>query len=61
MERLTDRKEAEKVRQNLEGLMAKGIEVSRILLEYVKLAQYENAEEDRERLFVNYDPDEEYD
>ena len=61
MERLTDRKEAEKVQQNLEGLMAKGIEVSRILLEYVKLAQYENAEEDRERLFVSYDPDEEYD
>ena len=61
MERLTDRKEAEKVRQNMEKLIAAGVEPSRIDREYVKLAQYENAEEDRERLFVNYDPDEEYD
>ena len=61
MERLTDRKEAEKVRQNMEKLIKAGVEPSRIDREYVKLAQYENAEEDRERLFVSYDPDEEYD
>ena len=60
MERLTNRHEAEKVRQNIDGLIKAGVEPSRILLEYVKLAEYENAEEDRERLFVNYDPDNYY-
>ena len=61
MQRLTNREEAEKVRQNMEKLIAAGVEPSRIDREYVKLAQYENAEEDRERLFTSYDPDEEYD
>lgn len=60
MERLTDRKEAEKVRQNMEKLIAAGVEPSRIDREYVKLAQYENAEEDRERASCSYDPDEWY-
>lgn len=46
MERLTDRKTAAAVKSNLEGLQAKGLEISRIELEYIKLAEYENAEED---------------
>ena len=46
MERLTNRKTADAVRINLEGLKSKGIETSRLEEEYVKLAEYENKEED---------------
>lgn len=46
MNRLTDRKTAEAVKANIEGLQAKGFEVSISDLIYVKLAEYENAEED---------------
>ena len=46
MERLTDRRTAEQVRENIEGLQAKGFEVSIGDLRYIKLAEYENAEED---------------
>lgn len=46
MKRLTDRKTAEAVKANIEGLQAKGFEVSISDLIYVKLAEYENAEED---------------
>lgn len=46
MKRLTDRKTAEAVKANIEGLQAKGFEVSISDLRYVKLAEYENAEED---------------
>lgn len=45
MERLTDRRTAEQVRENIEKLQAKGFEVSIGDLRYVKLAEYENAEE----------------
>lgn len=46
MERLTNRKTADAVRRNLEGLKSKGMETSRLEEEYVKLAEYENKEED---------------
>lgn len=41
MERLTDRRTAEAVRENIEKLQAKGFEVSVGDLRYVKLAEYE--------------------
>ena len=60
MKRLTDKRTAEQVRQNLVGLKAKGMQVSRLDEIYVKLADYENEEERRERTSVNYDPDDWY-
>ena len=48
MERLTDRRTAEQVRENIEGLIAAGIEPSVGDLRYVKLAEYENKEEEEE-------------
>lgn len=60
MKRLTNRRTAEQVRQNCEGLIKAGVQPSILDLMYCRLADYENAEEDRERLFVSYDPDEEY-
>lgn len=57
MKRLTDRKTAEAVKANIEGLQAKGFEVSISDLIYVKLAEYENAEEDR---IINLDHEEWY-
>lgn len=47
-ERLTDRKTAEAVKANMEGLIAKGCEVSISDMRYVKLAEYENRKEDAE-------------
>ena len=46
MERLTDRRTAEAVRENIEKLRAAGFEVSIGDLRYVKLAEYENKEEE---------------
>ena len=60
MKRLTDKRTAEQVRHNLAGLKAKGMQVSRLDEIYVKLADYENEEERRERTSVNYDPDDWY-
>ena len=60
MQRLTDRKVADTLRHNAEGLIAKGFEVPIDDLRYIKLADYEDAEESRSRLCVSYDPDEEY-
>lgn len=60
MQRLTDKRTAEQVRQNLAGLKAKGMQVSRLDEIYVKLADYENEEERREQTSVNYDPDDWY-
>ena len=48
MERLTDRRTAEQVRENIEKLRAAGFEVSIGDLRYVKLAEYENKEEEEE-------------
>lgn len=60
MKRLTDRKTAEAVKANIRKLQAAGADVSIIDLRYVKLAQYENDEERKEKALVNYDPDEWY-
>lgn len=60
MQRLTDKRTAETLRHNAEGLMVKGFTVPIDDLRYIKLAEYENAEESRSRLCVHYDPDEEY-
>lgn len=48
MDRLTDRRTAEAVRENIEGLIAAGIEPSISDLRYVKLAEYEDKEEEEE-------------
>lgn len=45
MDRLTDRRTAQQVRENIEKLQAKGFEVSISDLRYIKLADYENKEE----------------
>lgn len=60
MNRLTDRRTAEQVRQNLVKLKAKGMQVSRLDEIYVKLADYENEEERKERTSVNCEPDDYY-
>ena len=46
MERLTDRRTAEQVRENIEKLRAAGVEPSVSGLRYVRLADYENKEEE---------------
>ena len=48
MKRLTDRRTAEQVRENIEKLQASGFEVSIGDLRYVKLAEYEDKEEEEE-------------
>lgn len=60
MKRLTDRRVAEALRDNAEGLMAKGVKPAIDDLRYIRLADYENEEERRERTSVNYEPDEYY-
>ena len=45
MDRLTDRKTAEALRSNAEGLLSKGMQVDIADLRYIKLAEYENKEE----------------
>lgn len=48
MQRLTDKRTAETLRHNAEGLLAKGFEVPIDDLRYIKLADYEDAEERRQ-------------
>jgi hypothetical protein len=60
MKRLTDKRTAKALKQNADGLMAKGFDVPIDDLRYIKLAEYENEEERKERSCVNYDPDEWY-
>lgn len=60
MKRLTDRRVAKALRTNAEGLIAKGFDVPIDDLRYIKLAEYENEEERKERTSVNYDPDDWY-
>ena len=45
MERLTDKKVAENLKSNIEGLKKAGLDVSIDDLRYIKLAEYENEEE----------------
>ena len=60
MNRLTDRRTAEQVRQNCEGLIKAGVQPSILDLMYCRLADYADEEERRTRTFVNYDPDDYY-
>jgi hypothetical protein len=60
MIRLTDKRTAEALKHNADGLTAKGFDVPIDDLRYIKLAEYENEEERKERSCVNYDPDEWY-
>lgn len=46
MERLTDRRTAEAVRDNIEKLQSAGVEPSVSDVRYVRLAEYENKEEE---------------
>lgn len=48
--RLTDRRVAEALRDNAEGLMAKGIEPAIDDLRYIKLAEYENEQERKDKV-----------
>lgn len=48
MKRLTDRKTAADLKRNCEGLRAKGIDANISDLRYIKLAEYENADENFE-------------
>ena len=43
--RLTDREVAEKIKENIAGLRAKGVDVDMSDLRYVKLAEFENEQE----------------
>lgn len=54
--RLTNRKTAEALKSNIEGLRAKGMDVSVLDEQYVKLAEYENAEEDVQQANENHCP-----
>ena len=49
MNRLTDRRTAETLRSNIAGLRAAGIEPSALDVVYVRLADYEDAEEKRKK------------
>lgn len=60
MERLTDRKTAAALKSNAEKLRAAGATPSISDLRYIKLAEYEDAEENRASRICNYDPDEWY-
>lgn len=53
MKRLTDKRTAEALRSNAEGLTAKDFDVPIDDLRYIKLADYENEEERKECFFVN--------
>ena len=57
MERLTNRKTAEELKVNADGLRAAGLEPNMSDLRYIKLAEYENREErERSERYLNYDP-----
>lgn len=63
--RQTDRDTAEALRKNCEGLLERGIEPSVMDIRYIKLAEYENREEELDRLYSmridsSYDEDECY-
>lgn len=60
MRRLTDSRTAQQLRDNASGLISKGFEVPIDDLRYIRLAEYEEREQQRELFTVSYDPDEEY-
>lgn len=54
MERLTDRKTAADLKKNVDGLRATGLEPTISDRRYIKLAEYENANEDFETFRKTY-------
>lgn len=54
MERLTDRRTAEQVRENIEGLIAAGVEPSVSDVRYVRLAEYEDKDKRGEWEEIHY-------
>lgn len=60
MRRLTDSRTAQQLRDNASGLISKGFTVPIEDLRYIRLAEYEEREQQRELFTVSYDPDEEY-
>lgn len=61
-ERQTDRKIGEALKRNILGLVERGITPSVMDIRYVKLAEYENREEELARLYAcRYDDIEEND
>lgn len=60
--RQTDRETAEKLKKNILGLVERGLIPSVMDIRYVKLAEYENREEELARLYsCRYDDIEEND
>lgn len=58
--RQTDRKTAEALKKNVLGLVERGLTPSVMDIRYVKLAEYENREEDLGRLYSEkYDENDE--
>lgn len=58
--RQTDRETAEKLKKNILGLVERGLIPSIMDIRYVKLAEYENREEDLGRLYSEkYDENDE--
>lgn len=55
MKRLTDRETAEVLRRNIEQLEKVGVKANAADLRYIKLAEYENAEEERQHTSDNED------
>ena len=55
MERLTDKKVAENLKSNIEGLKKAGVDISVDDLRYIKLAEYENEEERQPISTIDFD------
>lgn len=55
MERLTDKKVAENLKSNIEGLKRAGIDIPIDDLRYIKLAEYENEEEREPISTIDFD------
>ena len=60
MRRLTDNRTAQQLRDNASRLISKGFTVPIEDLRYIRLAEYEEREQQRELFTVSYDSDEEY-
>lgn len=60
MQRLTNRKTAEDLKANAEKLRAAGLEPSEMDKRYIKLAEYENSEEEAENSVFFNDSDKGY-
>ena len=60
MQRLTDRRTAEALKSNAEKLREKGFDIPISDQRYIKLADYEDAEEILSSMCVRYEPEDFY-